>query len=233
MIDADWSSECGTIQLWNRDCRELPELLSLADAVVSDPPYGMNWNTDGSRYTRGGNKKEGRVWSKIEGDSEPFNPEPWLECEKVILWGSNHFSQRLPVGTTLVWIKKTDSQFGCFLSDAELAWMSEGHGVYCFRDTSMHHPNVKDRVHPTQKPIGLMRWCLEKLKLQPGMTVFDPYSGSGTTAIAAHSLGINFVGCEISPEFFKASVKRISKRIGERVEVQGGLYQGSLFGGNN
>ncbi len=70
-----------------------------------------------------------------------------------MLWGSNHYAQRLPVGTTLVWLKRNDAGFGSFLSDAELGWMNTGHGVYARRDLSMMAETLT-RMHPTQKPIA-------------------------------------------------------------------------------
>jgi DNA modification methylase len=63
--------------------------------------------------------------------------------------------------------------------------------------------------HPTQKPVALMLWCFEKLKLKPGDTVFDPYMGSGTTGVAALRAGLNFIGIEIDPTYFAIARKRI------------------------
>jgi site-specific DNA-methyltransferase (adenine-specific) len=198
------------------DCLEVMPTLPAdsINAVVTDPPYGMDWDTDTTRFS-GGNRGhrrpgEGRDdWGPIRGDARPFDPSPWLRFPKVIFWGSNHFASRLPVGTTLVWIKRHDHAFGSFLSDAEIGWMRGGYGAYLHKDLSMNGL-ARNRLHPNQKPLGLMRWCLEKLKLKPGATVLDPYMGSGTTALACLDLGLNFVGIESEPAYFAVAERRIA-----------------------
>lgn len=140
---------------------------------------------------------------------------------KVILWGANHFAQRLPVGTTLVWIKKGDHLFGTFLSDAEIGWMKGGHGVYCHRQTFVSSSRAKESgigesAHPTQKPLDLMAWCIEKLRLPKGATIFDPYMGSGTTGVAAIRAGYDFIGVEQQPEYFAIAQRRIAEAVAQR-----------------
>ncbi len=81
-----------------------------------------------------------------------------------------------------------DEAFGSFLSDAEEAWMKGGHGIYCKRDLSITG-EAKTRIHPTQKPVPLMAWCMDKAKVPEGATVLDPYMGSGSTIIAAIRTG--------------------------------------------
>ncbi len=190
------------------------------DAVVTDPPYGMAWNTDSTRFT-GGKRKvdrgDGRSdWGSIHDDHKPFDPSLWLAFPKVILWGANHFAERLPVGTTLVWIKRADHLFGSFLSDAEIGWQKGGHGVYCFRKqfpppSRMAESSIKGKVaHPNQKPVALMRWCIERLRLPEGSTILDPYMGSGTVGVAALQLGMNYIGCEIRPEYHAIASRRLA-----------------------
>jgi site-specific DNA-methyltransferase (adenine-specific) len=197
------------------DCLTILPTLSKVNAIVTDPPYGMKWDTNCTRFSGGSeaSKKKrgtvgGHVWeSPIDGDDRPFDPSPWLEFPKVILWGSNHFGSRLPVGTTLVWVKRNDHAFGSFLSDAEIGWMKGGCGIYLHKDLSMY-AIAKHRVHPSQKPVGLMRWCIQRLKLNPGATILDPYMGSGSTGIAAVELGFNFIGIESDPLHFATAQRR-------------------------
>ena len=199
----------GNATLYHGDCREvLPHVQ--ADAIVSDPPYGMSWDTNHSRFVRGTHGKGGRVPDKtpVHDDDKPFDPAPWLAFQKVVLWGSNHYAQRLPVGTTLVWLKRNDAGFGSFLSDAELGWMNTGHGVYARRDLSMNAETLT-RLHPTQKPVSLMEWCIQLVKLAPGATVLDPYMGAGSTGVAAMNLGLKFVGVEIHRQYFDEACRRI------------------------
>lgn len=195
------------------DCREIAGDLTGVQAVVSDPPYGMRWNTEIRRFSGGNNKavrargrNDGR---QVHGDDESFDPAPWLDFPDVILWGANHYAERLPVGSTLVWIKKLDGAFGSFLSDAELAWQKGGHGVYCRRDTSIN-AEASRRQHPTQKPVGLMEWCLSRVA--DGL-VLDPYMGSGTTGIAAIRLSRPFIGIEIDTGHFDTACRRIADEL--------------------
>lgn len=206
------------VTLYCGDCLEVLPTLSGIDAIIADPPYGMKWNTDSSRYSGGHRqnvtrRQQGRNdWGDVKNDDKPFDPAPWLGYPQVILWGANHFASRLPVGTTLVWLKKLDSAFETFLSDGELAWMKGGHGVYCRRDLSMNHATgAAQRDHPTQKPVGIMSWCVEKTNGH----ILDPFMGSGTTGVAAVKAGRDFSGIEIDPTHFDSARRRISAALRE------------------
>ena len=200
----------------------------IADAVVSDPPYGMNLDTDNSRFTaerhsttngkRNAGKHDGL---KVLEDDQPFDPSPWLKYPAVVLFGSNHYAARLPVGTTLVWLKRNDAGFGTFLSDAEVAWMKGGHGVYAKRDLSMNGEALT-RCHPCQKPVALMAWVMERAKVPAGATVLDPYMGSGSTGLAAIRTGRKFIGIERDPVHFASAVQRIRAELAQGVLSLGG-----------
>ena len=191
--------------MYHGDCMEILPTLGNVDAVVTDPPYGMNYNTDSSRFKdrRGGNKAN---WGGIRGDDKPFDPTPWVEYNESIIWGSNHFGQKLPVGTTLVWIKRLPHAFGTFLSDAEIAWMKGGHGVYCINGP---YPQsiAADREHPAQKPLALMEWSVGKCK--KAKSILDPFMGAGTTGVACVNLGRKFIGIEIERNYFEVACERI------------------------
>lgn len=195
------------------DC--LAHLPIAADAVISDPPYGMDWNTDSKRFS-GGKRKRGEGvdnWGKVSGDDKPFDPALWLEYPACVLWGSNHYGQRLPVGTTLIWMKKPPHLFGTFLSDAEVAWMKGGHGTYCHLNTREYMATQKNKMHPTQKPVALMAWCMDRAKVPQGATVLDPYMGSGSTAIACIRTGRKFIGIERDPVHFATAEQRIRREL--------------------
>jgi site-specific DNA-methyltransferase (adenine-specific) len=195
------------------DCLEVMKTLDAEsiDAIVTDPPYGMKWDPDCRRFSGGSEKSQAKRGSgsfrpRIANDENPFDPSPWVGFPKVVMFGCNHFGSRLPVGTTLVWIKKNEAAYGTFLSDAELAWMKGGHGVYCFR----HGNQVGNgRKHPTQKPVAVMQWIIRKLKLKPGSTILDPYCGSGSTGVAAIREGHKFIGIELNPEYAAIAEGRI------------------------
>jgi site-specific DNA-methyltransferase (adenine-specific) len=195
------------VTIYHGDCREIAPVLGLDYAVVSDPPYGMRWD---GRVTPGpGGHAGGRSYSfgvQITGDDKPFDPTPWREYPEAILWGANHYWSRLPQGTTLVWIKRNDNAFGSFLSDAEIAWQRGGCGVYCHRGVGY---KSEDRNHPTQKPLGLMAWCVERTR----GVILDPFMGSGTTLRAAKNLGRKAIGIEIEERYCEIAARRMGQEV--------------------
>jgi site-specific DNA-methyltransferase (adenine-specific) len=196
------------VTIYHGDCREFAAGIGEL-AVVSDPPYGMGWDNSISIGPNGSGKTGTRSrWygQAVVGDDEPFDPSPWLRFSEVILWGANHYGQHLPRGTTLVWIKRYDEAFGSYLSDAEVAWQKGGHGVYCYRDTAY---KAEPRFHPTQKPIGLMRWCVARTT----NPVLDPFMGSGTTLRAAKDLGRRAIGIEIEEKYCEIAAKRMGQEV--------------------
>lgn len=203
----------GDCTLYLGDCREvLPTISRDGTAVVSDPPYGIS-------YVKGGGGKgfgAARNSAPIVGDDEPFDPAPWLEFPEVILWGANHFAARLPHGRWLAWDKLAGVQPFDSFSDVEFAWV-KGRG----KDRIFSHlwkgvlkgsektgGKHQERWHPTQKPIVLMRWCIDQTTA--GL-VFDPYMGSGTTGVAAVQAGRRFVGCEVDRGYFDVACRRIEE----------------------
>jgi site-specific DNA-methyltransferase (adenine-specific) len=197
------------------DCLELlPTITAKYDiaAIVSDPPYGGNFDTDYTRFDSFGSIK-GNKFKPIKNDDKPFDPSPWLSFPKVILWGSNHYSQKLPIGKTLIWLKKPDQKFNSLISDAEIGWEKGGHGVWCFRhiwDGFIRDSEMGKTIHPTQKPVALMKWCIRRLNLPKGSIILDPYAGSGSTGVAAIELGFNFIGCELEPDYVEPANRRLA-----------------------
>lgn len=208
------------VTVWLGDAREIAPTLTGIDAVVSDPPYGIALDTDNSRFSggntasisRSGNGRGTANGAAIINDAEPFDPSFLTGIgREQILWGWHCFPDKLPRGSCLIWIKRLDAAFGTFLSDAETAWHSRGHGVYCFRDLSLT-AETRTRAHPTQKPLPLMRWCIERLR-SDAETILDPFMGSGTTGVAAVQLGRKFIGIEIDPKHFATACRRISDEL--------------------
>jgi len=214
-LHPDW--EMPGVRLYLADALEILPFLDGISAVVSDPPYGMNWDTDSRRFSGGSSPEDrgrGKDRKRVEGDDQPFDPRPWVGFEKVVLFGANHYSNQLPRGTTLVWLKRYEEAFGSFLSDGELAWMKGGHGVYCKRDCSMNGAGANfPRLHPTQKPVPIMVWAMDRAKIEEGDTVLDPYMGSGTTGIACVKTGRSFIGIEKDPEHFETARRRLEAEL--------------------
>lgn len=207
----------GAATLYLGDCRELLTSLDRSCSIVTDNPYGMDWDTDSTRFTGGARevrRGEGRSdWKAIEGDAEPFDPAPWLEFKSTVLWGANHFFGQLPVGRVLMWMKKPTHLLGTFLSDFEVGWASGGHGCFAhfrqFPPPSRAVENDGKRVgHPTQKPVSLMEWCIREFA-RGDQAIIDPYMGSGTTGVACVNLGRAFVGIERDATYFDTACRRI------------------------
>jgi site-specific DNA-methyltransferase (adenine-specific)/modification methylase len=153
--------------IYHGDCREILPTLEKVDLVLTDPPYGIALDPDNARFSGGSAEsklKRGSLNSKkrspIVGDEGPFDASFLTNYgTERIVFGWNNFPDSLPRGSCLVWIKRNDAAFGSFLSDAEIAHMSKGCGVYCKRDLS-NNAITREREHPTQKPVSLMAWCL-------------------------------------------------------------------------
>jgi site-specific DNA-methyltransferase (adenine-specific) len=205
------------ITIYHGDCRELLGEFSREAAIVSDPPYGMRRH---GRYQTGANgdgpgRRSQAFGQTVFGDDKPFDPSFMLGHPEVLLWGFNHFPQHLQKGTALVWLKRYDDGFASFLSDAEIAWLNTGCGVYCKRDMSLQAES-SNRHHPSQKPIDIMQWCLGFVK---ALAVIDPYMGSGTTLVAAKNLGRKAIGIEIEERYCEIAAKRLSQEILDFGEV--------------
>jgi len=207
------------VMLYRGDCEDIAPMLKKAvDALITDPPYGMGLDTDFSGMNGWGGK--GHKYEKIIGDDVPFDPAPWLSYGKVqVMWGAQYFCHKLPqVGGWLVFNKRGDGKPSeiCF-GDAELAWKNTGKAVRMF--STMWHGvarwSSEGRLHPTQKPVALMGWCMDQVKVSQGAVVFDPYMGSGTTGIAALRTGRRFIGIEKDPMHFQTALDRIQKEISQ------------------
>lgn len=201
----------------NSDPENVKRLLKgeVPDACISDPPYGINFDTDYTRFTiqSGKNNK----YKPIHNDHQLFDPRPYLHYESVVLWGANYFAEHLPFGTWLIWDKRFENG-KAWLSDAEVAWMKTGTGVYIKSITSQGFVRPEKVEHPTQKPIELMAWCMEKSK--SGNLIFDPFLGSGTTLMAAEQLGKRCVGMEIEPTYVQVILDRWEKLSGQKAVLE-------------
>jgi tRNA G10 N-methylase Trm11 len=208
--------EFENVTLWHADCLDVLPLLAGVDACITDPPYGMDWCFTGQGSGKGaqGGTESVTKGQRIEGDAEDFNPAHLMQFEKLVIWGFHHFPDKLKRGTVLVWVKKYPDAFGTFLSDADVAWMKGGCGVYC---SPIINPASfqAEKCHPTQKPVTLMHWCFERAKVAIGGTVLDPYMGSGTTGIACIRSGRKFIGIEKDAAHFATACKRIEQELSQ------------------
>jgi len=202
----------GDATLFLGDCLEILPTLPKVDAVITDPPYGMKLDTDFSGFTGFSGKATGKKYAPVNGDDRPFDPVQVLDAAPIVLlWGAQWFCHKLPIsGGWLVFNKRGDGKPSeiCF-GDAELAWCNRIKSVRIY--SQMWHGvsrwSTEGALHPTQKPIGLMEWCIK----QAGdpTSVLDPYMGSGTTGVACQRLGRKFIGIEIEERYFDIACERI------------------------
>lgn len=207
------------LSLWiHGDClTALDVLRGNADALVADPPYGIDYVPG-----HGGQHKFGGV--AIEGDDRPFDPRPFLDIAPISLfWGANHFAPRLPASPAwFIWDKRCGRGRN-HQADCELAW-TNGRGVARLKHREWNGANRGsergEHWHPTQKSVEVMAWCLDQLGVPAGGLVVDPFMGSGTTGLACLKTGRAFVGIEIDPRWYAAALNRLDRYLG----------QGDLFG---
>ena len=202
----------GSAELWLGDCIDVLPTLHKVDAVITDPPYGMQ--RDGkpqSTSSHGGHKG----YEFMGWDQEPPSADVFsmilaaADCQ--IIWGANFYPQHLPPSMGwLFWDKgQRISQ-----SDGELAFTSMQKALRVF--TLNRAAIAQDgAVHPTQKPLALMKWCIEQAGTPE--TILDPFMGSGTTGVAAVQMGRQFIGIEREPKYFDIACKRIedAQRMGD------------------
>lgn len=209
-MEPDWTSDCGTVKLWNRDCRDVLPTLSGIDSCITDPPYGIGYVS---------HHENSIDYGRIAGDERPFEPSHLLAYPFVILWGANNYATHLPIGGWITWDKRLSEAADKILgSPFELAWCSRRttfriiralHGGAKNADAPNGDVHNQPRFHPTQKPVVVMQRCVE---LSSG-TVCDPYMGSGSTGIACVRLGRHFYGVELDPSYFATAVKRIKAEL--------------------
>ena len=185
----------------------------IADAVVSDPPYGIA-HRRGKCADRG--KGITRGASDIIGDDEPFDPSPWIKYPIAVLWGASWFADKLPPGRWLVWDKQENGGSGDF-SEAEVAWQNRKGAIKMKRHMWLGVQRASqvggERLHPTEKPVVLMAWTMDVAKVPVGATVLDPYMGSGTTGVACIRTGRKFIGIERDPVHFATAEQRIRREL--------------------
>lgn len=206
----------GAATLYLGDCREILPELGKVDAVVTDPPYGIDYGRQGSfSASHGwGPWRENVEWDLARPERDIF--DKILSCSNYqIIWGGNYFTDFLP--PSMQWFVWDKGQRQFSLADFEMAWSSQRKAARV-----IEYPRAKARLdgkeHPTQKPVEVMKFCLQAL---PGKatTILDPFMGSGTTGVACAQLGRKFIGIEIEPKYFDIACRRI-----EEAQRQGRLF---------
>jgi DNA modification methylase len=195
----------GNATLYLGDCLEILPTLEKVDAVITDPPYGIGWKPRVNH--------QDQPWKDV-----PVDVLPLLSLGRYhLIWGGQYFASRLPTHEGwLTWVKRPiDCDFSKddrSYATTELAWRDWGKARFIAHvwDGGMRAGDAQNRTfcHPSQKPVEVMRWCVEQLPKDAAI-VLDPYMGSGTTGMACADLGRQFIGIEIEPKYFDIACERI------------------------
>jgi len=194
------------ITIFNADCRKILPWLERFDLLLTDPPYGI-----------GAGKMNLGMWrtSRMEkGDWDKTTPPAWLmdamleSADKQIVWGGNYYGLP-PSRQYLVWDKGAGFK-GRDFAECEQAWCSWDGNAKVFQRDPLAAGDYREKVHPTQKPVALMCWCLSLVP--QAQTILDPFMGSGTTLLAAKLEGRKAVGIEINRTYCEAAVNRLKQK---------------------
>jgi site-specific DNA-methyltransferase (adenine-specific) len=173
------------------------------DLAIVDPPYGIN----AGKMTMGSGKHnftKGKDWDSSIPNDDYFN-ELFRVSKHQIIWGGNYFP--LPLNNNwLIWDKLNPN---LSFSEAELAWCSINKNIRIFKRYSAMEDEDGKKQHPTQKPIKLYKWILDKYAKE-GDKILDTHLGSGSIAIACHDYGFDLTACELDKEYFDKAMQRIN-----------------------
>ena len=194
------------VTIYHGDCREILPSLPKVDLVLTDPPYGIGEIWQGGKG-HGWERADRLKLERNEWDGQPPDYETLKQCleagREAVIWGGNYF----PLPISRGWFVWNKPERGFTLAEAELAWTSKDTVIRVF---DCNRSDI-GREHPTQKPISLMRWCLERFA--GASIILDPFMGSGTTLRAAKDLGRKAIGIEISEEYCEIAARRMSQTV--------------------
>lgn len=187
------------------------------DLAIVDPPYGIGVSSE-----KIGGGRVSTLYKKSKWDNQKPKDSFFLELfrvsQKQMIWGGNYFNLP-PCLTFVIWDKKQPD--GCDFAMAEFCWLSFKAQTKIFSLYSSHVTQGK-RIHPTQKPVALYKWLLDKYaapiqaKLDRPMRILDTHLGSGSIAIACHDYGYDLTACELDPDYYAAAMKRIRNHMAQQ-----------------
>lgn len=196
----------GACTLYLEDNSEILPHIGSVDAMVTDPPYGINENS--KKVASRTNRAATTDYGDFDWDKKPPPPElidqMRKQSEHQIIFGGNYF-ELPPTPCWLVWDKQNSGDF----ADCELAWTNLKKAVrrVYWRWNGMIRQGNEKRYHPTQKPLGVMQWCLTHIP--DAKLIADPFMGSGTTGVACAMAGKSFIGIERDEGYFDIACQRI------------------------
>lgn len=188
------------VTLYHARWEDVPPDLLRADVLVTDPPYGIDFAGQPTKWQRlAGHRPVD--WDKEAPDVAPLLTMTPAQC----VWGGNYF----PLPVTRGWLAWVKPDAPPSMGSVELAWTSLDQNAR-FISWSIGATNAERVGHPTQKPLAVMRWTLG---LMPPGTVLDPYAGSGTTLVAAKSLNRRAIGVECVERYCEAAANRLRQEV--------------------
>jgi site-specific DNA-methyltransferase (adenine-specific) len=168
------------------------------DLAIVDPPYGIDRN--GMNMGNSVFNKDDKKWDNSIPTNEYFD-ELFRVSKNQIIWGGNYFP--LPQSQYFAIWDKGETMYGRDFAECEFAWVKIG-GTRIYKKS----PNQPERIHPTQKPVALYKWLLDKYA-QQGNKILDTHLGSGSIAIACHDYGFDLTACELDAEYYEKAIQRI------------------------
>ncbi len=197
------------IELHNIDCLEYMKGLedNAFELAIVDPPYGIGMSGGNVGYD-GNNHLERKEWDNDIPDDDYFD-ELRRVSKNQIIWGGNYFKAIWPTRGYIVWDKGAGFK-GRTFAESELAFTSFDRNAKTYTFDPLASGSYKGKIHPTQKPVKLYEWLLANYAKE-GDRILDTHLGSGSSAIAAHYGGFDFVGCELDEDYFKSASERIER----------------------
>jgi site-specific DNA-methyltransferase (adenine-specific) len=177
------------------------------DLAIVDPPYGIDWM---QQIQNPNTKANWKQYENKEWDKQTPTDEYWEQLFRVsknqIVWGGNYMTDKLyPSSCWLIWDKMQEFSGAVF----EMAWTSFKSPAKAFRMSRVEAYANQNKIHPTQKPVALYKWLLDKYA-QQGDKILDTHLGSGSIAIACHDYGFDLTACELDKEYFDKAMQRIT-----------------------
>jgi site-specific DNA-methyltransferase (adenine-specific) len=182
------------------------------DLAIVDPPYGIDWmkQIENPNIKANWKKYKKKDWDNSIPSKEYFN-ELFRVSKKQIIWGGNYMTEYLnPSPCWIIWDKMQEFSGAVF----EMAWTSFLSPSKAFRMSRVEAYTSDNKIHPTQKPVALYKWLLDKYAKQ-GDKILDTHLGSGSIAIACHDYGFDLTACELDKEYFDKAMERINNHIAQ------------------